>query len=70
MAKVNFLIPFKKELEALDSHMGAVQLEETLRFIIGFVSVCDGAALVALTTELAEKLFSVMLLFATNSPAK
>lgn len=50
--------------------MGAVQLEETLRFIIGFVSVCDGAALVALTTELAEKLFSVMLLFATNSPAK
>lgn len=34
LAKVNFLIPFKEELEALDSHMGAIQLEETLSLLL------------------------------------
>lgn len=43
LAKVNFSVPFKKEPEALDSHMGAIQLEETLRFAVGFVSGCNSA---------------------------
>lgn len=43
LAQVNFLIPFKKGPEALDSHTGAIQLEETLRFAIGFVSDCSSA---------------------------
>lgn len=43
LAKTNFLIPFKKEPGALDSHMGAIHLEETCHFAIGFVSGCNNA---------------------------
>jgi len=43
LAKVNFVILFKKELEALDSHTGTIQLEETLHFAVGFVSGCSSA---------------------------
>lgn len=43
MAKINFLIPFKKEPEALGSRMGAIQLEETLHYAVGFASGCNSA---------------------------